>query len=152
MKLKPLSKKYEAEQLAVQALACFNSRMDELDNQFELDDEDRKILAEEIKNLPQDEQSFASYKNKLEVIWRHKNKETKSEFEKQVQAKIEEEVNKRLEKMGQSSASSSVEEILDKAKASQVEIPNNNEQSSKAPQSLVSKFASAFDKKNILIS
>jgi hypothetical protein len=145
-------KQYEAEQLATQALACFNARMDEIDTQFELDDEDRRILAEEIKNLSQDEQAFASYKNKLEVIWRHKNKETKSEFDKQVQAKIEEEVNKRLERMGKSSASSSVDEILDNAKASQADIPNNNEPSSKAPQSLVSKFASAFDKKNILIA
>jgi hypothetical protein len=119
---------------------------------FELEDEDRQILAEDIRNLSDDE-SFASFKNKLSVIWRNKNKEVKSEQDKEIQARIEAEVEKRISSMNKSSAStSSVEDILDKAKASNGSIPNNNHSSSKPSQSLFEKFSEAFKKENIIIS
>lgn len=144
---------FEANQKASQALAAFNSRMEELDNMFDLEDADRQILAEDIKNLSDDE-SFASYKNKLSVIWRNKDKEVKSEMDKEIQARIEAEVEKRISDMNKSTAStSSVEDILDKAKASSnSKIPNNNHSSSKPSQSLIEKFAEAFKKENITIS
>jgi hypothetical protein len=126
--------------------------MEEIDSMFELDDEDRQILAEDIKNLTDDE-SFASFKNKLSVIWRNKNKEVKSEHEKEIQAKIDAEVEKRISAMAKSSTtSSSVEDILDKAKASNATLPNNNHSSSKPSQSLFEKFSEAFKKENIIIS
>ena len=145
---------FEMEKKTAQALARFNSRMEEIDQMFDLDDEDRRVLVDDIRSLDESEESFASFKNKLSVIWRTKNKEAKSEIEKQVQAKIEEEVQKRLGSLKNSSASasSSVEQILDKAKPVNTELPNNNQQSSEAPQSLVQKFAEAFRKENILIS
>jgi DNA repair exonuclease SbcCD ATPase subunit len=143
---------YEVTQKAQQALATFNSRMEEIDSMFELDDEDRQVLAEDIKNLTDDE-SFASFKNKLSVIWRNKNKEVKTEQEKEIQAKIDAEVEKRISAMNKSSAStSSVEDILDKAKASNATLPNNNHSSSKPSQSLFEKFSEAFKKENIIIS
>lgn len=143
---------FETAKLASEALARFNSRMEEVDSSFELDDEDRRILAEEIKNLSEDEQAFAGYKNKLQVIWKHKNKEVKSEQDKVIQAKIEEEVQKRIQKLNKSTASSTVEDILDNAKASDLNIPNNNEPSSKPNQSLIERFSEAFKKENIIIS
>lgn len=143
---------YEVAQKTQQALATFNSRMEEIDSMFELDDEDRQVLAEDIKNLTDDE-SFASFKNKLSVIWRNKNKEVKSEHEKEIQAKIDAEVEKRISAMAKSSTtSSSVEDILDKAKASNATLPNNNHSSSKPSQSLFEKFSEAFKKENIIIS
>jgi hypothetical protein len=145
---------FETEQKAMKALAAFNSRMEEIDNMFDLDDEDRQILVEDVKNLSDDE-AFASYKNKLSVIWRNKNKEIKSEQEKEIQAKINAEVEKRLSNINKASfaSNSSVEDILDKAKASSdVNIPNNNHSSSQPSQSLIQKFAEAFKKENIIIS
>jgi len=127
--------------------------MEEIDNMFDLEDQDRQILADDIKNISDDE-AFASYKNKLSVIWRNKNREVKSELDKEIQAKINAEVEKRISSMNKSSASAlSVEDILDKAKASSdSNIPNNNHSSSKPSQSLVEKFAEAFKKENITIS
>jgi len=144
---------FEAHQKATLALAAFNSRMEEIDSMFDLEDQDREVLAEDIKNISDDE-SFASYKNKLSIIWRNKNKEVKSELDKEIQAKINAEVEKRISSMNKSSASAlSVEDILDKAKASSdSNIPNNNHSSSKPSQSLVEKFAEAFKKENIIIS
>jgi len=145
---------FETEQKALKALATFNSRMEEIDSMFDLEDEDRQILVEDIKNLSDDE-AFASYKNKLSVIWRNKNKEIKSEQEKEIQAKIDAEVERRLSSINKTSSAStsSVEDILDKAKASsEVGIPNNNHSSSQPSQSLIQKFAEAFKKENIIIS
>jgi hypothetical protein len=144
---------YEVAQKAQQALATFNTRMEEIDSMFELEDEDRQILAEDIRNLSDDE-SFASFKNKLSVIWRNKNKEVKSEQDREIQARIDAEVEKRISSMNKSSAStSSVEDILDKAKASSGStLPNNNHSSSKPSQSLFEKFSEAFKKENIIIS
>jgi hypothetical protein len=145
---------FENEKRAAQALARFNSRMEEIDQMFDLDDEDRQVLADDIKSIGDSDEAFASYKNKLSVIWRSKNKEAKSEIEKQIQARIDEEVKRKLEALKNSTASKteSVEQILDKAKAVDSELPNNNQQSSKAPQSLIQRFADAFKKENIIIS
>jgi hypothetical protein len=146
---------FETAQKASEALAAFNSRMEEIDNLFELEDQDRQILAEDIRSLDSHE-SFASYKNKLSVIWRNKNKEVKSQLDKEIQAKIDQEVERRLSSLNTSRASQvseSVEDILDKAKASNnLNIPNNNQTSSKPSQSLIEKFAEAFRKENITIS
>jgi hypothetical protein len=143
---------FETSQKAAQALAAFNSRMEEIDSMFELDDQDRQILADDIKSITDDE-SFANYKNKLSVIWRNKNKEIKSEQEKEIQAKINEEVEKRISSLKTSSEQSkSVEDILDSAKASSFNLPNNNQSSSKPAESLMQRFAEAFKKENILIS
>ena len=142
---------FEAQTIATQTLARFNSRMEEVDFMFELEDEDRRILAQEIKDLSDSEECFSSYKDKLSVIWRHKNKETKSQIDKEIEAKINDEVQKRLQKF-KSSASTSVDDILDKATANDSLIPNNNQQSSKPEQSLLERFSQAFKKENITIS
>ena len=143
---------FETSQKASQALAAFNSRMEEIDSMFELDDQDRQVLADDIKALSDDE-AFASYKNKLSVIWRNKNKEVKSEQEKEIQAKINAEVEKRISSLKTvASQGKSVEDILDSAKASNFDLPNNNQSSSRPAESLMQRFAEAFKKENILIS
>ena len=143
---------FESNQKAAFALATFNSRMEEIDSMFDLEDQDRQVLADDIKNLTDDE-SFASYKNKLSVIWRNKNKEVKSEIDREIQARIDAEVERKLSAMSKASSLTSVEDILDKAKASSdSKIPNNNQSSSKPSQSLIEKFAEAFKKENIIIS
>lgn len=143
---------FEAVQKAAEALAAFNSRMEEIDNMFDLDDQDRQVLADDIKAISNDE-AFAAYKNKLSVIWRNKNKEVKSEIEKEIQAKVDAEVEKIVSSYKQASnTNKSVEDILDSAKASNSTLPNNNQASSKPAESLMQRFAEAFKKENILIS
>lgn len=143
---------FEAVQKAAEALAAFNSRMEEIDNMFDLDDQDRQVLADDIKAISNDE-AFATYKNKLSVIWRNKNKEVKSEIEKEIQAKVDAEVEKIVSSYKQASnTNKSVEDILDSAKASNSTLPNNNQASSKPTESLMQRFAEAFKKENILIS
>lgn len=142
---------FETQKKTAEALARFNARMQEIDEAFELDDEDRQILAEDIKNLEESEEAFAAYKKKLGVMWKNKDKQAKQEKEKEMKAAIDAEVEKRILEL-KSKASVSVDDALDKVKASEPTIPNNNQQSSQAAQSLIEKFKGAFSKENITIS
>ena len=49
--------------------------MASFDEEFDLSDEDRKVLATDIKDL--NEESFAAYKNKMAVLMKEKNKAAK---------------------------------------------------------------------------
>ncbi len=144
---------YESAIKADQAIARFNERMDVLDQKFDLEDEDKEFLAQELKSIDEAEESFASFEAKLETLWRHKSKEAKIEFEKQIEARIQEEVEKRISKPTQEAvASKTDEEILDGAETTEASVCNSNEESSKEEQTFKDKFAAAFDRSNIEIS
>lgn len=145
---------FRIEKETAKALARFNSRMEEVDSMFALEDEDRAILVDDIKAIGESDEAFASFKNKLSVIWKHKNKAEKEAFDKELAARVDAEVQKKLEILNASASgkSKTVENILEGAKASTTSVPNNNEPSSKEPESLVQKFQGAFSKANITIS
>jgi hypothetical protein len=150
---------YEAAQKAEEVVARFNERMDSLDQKFDLEDEDKEFLAQELKSVEESEEAFASFEAKMGLVWKHKNKESKAEFEKQIQARIQEEVEKRLTKAGvakeqaeESVATKTEEEILDDVKSEEVAIANSNETLSREVESLKDKFSAAFDRSNIEIS
>ena len=127
--------------------------MDVLDQKFDLEDEDKEFLAQELKSIDEAEEAFASFETKLATLWRHKSKEAKVEFEKQIEARIQEEVEKRISKPTQEAvASKTDEELLDGAETTEAAICNSNEESSKEEQSFKDKFAAAFDRSNIEIS
>lgn len=142
-----------------EAIARFNSRMEVIDQAYELDDEDRKVLVDDLKALDDSEESFASYQGRLAIMWRGKNKEAKASLEKSIQEKIDEEVAKKLASISKASEEKPeetdkevAEKALDKAEASDKGIPNSNEEASKQTPTLREKFASAFTRENIVIS
>lgn len=139
-----------------EAIARFNARMEVIDNSYDLEDEDRKVLLEELKSLDASEEAFASYQGKLAVMWKHKDKEVKASYEKSIQDRIDEEVAKKLASVSVASEVKTdkelAEEALEKAEASETTLPNSNEESSKETKSLRDKFASAFNRNNIIIS
>ena len=147
---------FEATQKAEQAIARFNERMDLIDQEYALEDEDREFLANELKSLDTTEEAFASFKEKLSIVWKNKNKEAKAAFEAQIQARIESEVEKRLSKVSLASSTDpeevSTEEILDKVETSEAGLTNSNETTSREEVSLRDKFAAAFNRENITIS
>jgi len=146
---------HEASQKAEEAIARFNERMDILDQKFDLEDEDREFLASELKSVEETEEAFASFGDKMDIIWKHKSKEAKAEFDKQIEARIQEEVQKRLTKtteVVEEVAEKTTEEILDSVESTETAIANSNETASREEESLKEKFASAFDRSNIEIS
>jgi phage shock protein A len=140
---------FENEKRAEEAVSQFNHRMDELDEKFELDDQDREFLATELKEAAEEE-AYAAFASKLEVLWKHKSKEAQAAFNDEIQKRIDEEVAKRV-------SNASTEEVepeaaLDSAEETEAAVPNANEAVASKPSSLRDKFKAAFSRDNIEIS
>jgi hypothetical protein len=140
----------------------FDLRMGTVDEAYELSDEDREILAKEVIQLDQADESFASYQEKLSVMWSHKNKDQIAEQEKAFQEKVEAEVAKRVgDKEAQASDATaedqadderSDEEVLDKVEKVETDITNNNGESSSEEESLREQFLKTFTRENVTIN
>jgi len=150
-----------------EAKDLFNSRMAAITEAFELSEEDLKIVASEVSELEGAEEAFASYQEKLTVMWNHKTKAYIEEQEKAFNEKLEAALQKRIEELSTSEASSKeetqeetseeseeeVEEILESVEEeSSASIANNNEEASAEEVSLRQKFNQAFSKENIKIN
>ena len=144
---------FEAEKLAEEAVATFNTRMEEIDSTYDLDESDSAFIAEKIKGLDSSEESFASFQKELSVFWASKSKEAKAKQEEAIAARVEAEIEKRLSATSEASEEVTedvdVEAALENAEATEEPLPNNNEaQASKT--TLKDKFAAAFSRENIL--
>lgn len=109
---------YKAEAAATEAVEVFNKRMEDLDGAFELDDDDRAFLTDELKTIESTEEAFASYKGKLEILWKNKNKESIAAFEKEVEERV-------TERLKGKKSGASAKEALKKAKQTDVTPPNS---------------------------
>lgn len=147
----------EAEKTQELIKATFNERMGALDSEYNLEDEDKKIVASELNELDVSAESFADYKAKFEKVWQHKNKAFIEEQEKAFQEKLNEAVEAKLKEVQTSEASEvesteevTPEEVLDNAEASNVEISNSSETLSEEPETLAERFQKAF-KDNVVV-
>jgi hypothetical protein len=148
-----------------EAKDLFNSRMASVTEAFDLNEEDLKVVASEISEIENTEEAFASYQEKLQVVWKHKTKAYIEEQEKLFNEKLEAELQKRIEDLSKSEASTKetaeaseeteeiVEEVLENVEEeSSASISNNNEAASTEEGSLREKFNQAFSKENIKIN
>ena len=107
----------------------FNSRMTYVDSNYELNEDETKILASEIKDLDLAEDAFKNYQKRLAVLFAHKAKSYLAEIEKKKNEEIEAAVNKKLEQINASK--DQVEEDTEKdlavGETEKSDIPNNNE-------------------------
>ena len=160
----------EQENTAREAEVRFNARMEMLNEIYQLDEDDSKIVASELSSLDETEESFAEYQDKLSKVWKHKNKEFIAAEQKAFEDRVAQEVEKRLEtaqatteeaaeetveiaeasKTEQEDSSDEVEETLDNLQVEEAAIVNNNESSSEG-DSLRDRFAKTF-KESIKIS
>mgnify|MGYP003625584108 CR=1 FL=1 len=149
-----------------EAKDLFNSRMASVTEAFDLNEEDLKIVASEISDIENTEEAFASYQDKLTIMWSHKTKAHIEEQEKLFNEKLEAAVQKRVEGLSTSEASNEevteevseeateevTEEVLESVEEeSSASISNNNEAASTQEASLRQKFTQAFSKENINI-
>ena len=142
---------FEAAKIAEEAVASFNTRMEEIDSLYDLEESDAAFIDEKIKGLDETEESFASFKSELEVFWASKNKEAKAKFEEEIKARVDAEIEKRLTSQASEETEEEVdvEEALANAEQTNEEIPNNNEAQASA-KTLKDRFAAAFSRENIL--
>jgi hypothetical protein len=138
------------------AQEIYNSRMASLDNEYDLDEVDRSYLAKEISALATTDEAFASYKEKLAVIFRHKNKASKLDQDKIFQDRLEAELAKR---MGQVKTQPTevvektveVETALANAKREEPTIPSQTNTPTVTKTSWKERLGKAFSKENITV-
>jgi hypothetical protein len=134
---------------AKEAEEKFNQRMAHMDDVYELIDEDREVIATDVKDL--DDEGFETYQKKMSTLIRHKNKELLAEeAEKQdvagkAETKVEEVAKAASEanaKEERSDTEAAVEEALENAdpEASTVPVSTSAEEST-----VHDRFARAFD-------
>jgi phage shock protein A len=151
----------KTEAAAKEASEKFNDRMSALDDLFELEDEDRIVLASDLKSLDSTEEAYAEYKEKLSVMWKHKTKSFKEEQQKAIAAKVEEQVQKRISELSSASESTEevaeesteevVEEAIENAEIEEEVVANNNGDATQDQLTLREKFKQAFSKDNVNI-
>jgi hypothetical protein len=152
--------KIEADVAESRKLQIFNDRMDSIDSEYELSDQDRSILVEDLNKLDETDESFASFSEKMKVLFSHKSKKNLEEQEKVFAEKLEAEIQKRLtssenpinasEQVEETSSSEEVEEVLENVEANE-EITSNNGDSIDKEVSLKDQFKNAFSKESITI-
>ena len=139
-----------------EATELFHSRMEDLDQTFELDDEDRAVIVDDIRSLASTDEAFAAFKEKLSVLWKQKTKSFKEDQEKALQEQIEAAVQERLTGLEKTEASEQteeevVEQAIENAEVEQEAVANNNGSSTKEEISLREKFKQAFSEDSITI-
>jgi len=111
----------------------FNKRMASLDETFSLQDEDREVIAEQVKSL--DEEGWESFSKRMNVLLRDKSRETLAKKDAEVkEAKEKEEVTT------EATESKATEDIVDEA------IDKGEQDSEVVPTSTVAAEASTYDK------
>lgn len=135
----------EAEKEAKAKEEIFTMRMATLDEEYDLSDEDRQVLAADIKDLS--EEAFSAYKNKMAILMKEKNKKSKEEKmqkEKEMKASLPVEEVKASEEVVAPQISTTqevVEQAVDNGSKASTEIPNSVPASQ---PSVKEKYASAF--------
>lgn len=158
-KLAETAAKLEELQNTISAQAAqeiYNSRMATLDSEYDLDEVDRSYLAKEISTLATSDEAFASYKEKLAVLFRHKNKASKQDQDKIFQERLEAELAKR---MGQVKTQQTevvektveVETALANAKREEPAIPAQANIPTETKTSWKERLGKAFSKENITV-
>ena len=141
----------EVEKTDRESQARFDARMSLIEESYTLEDEDRKIIAAELSDIDDSEEAFASYQEKLSVVFKSKSNEYIQKLAEEMEAKIQEEVAKRLSSETSDATETTpeegskvIEESLEKAEATEEVIPNNNGATSETEESLRDRFAQAF--------
>ncbi len=138
------------------AADLFSARMDEFNNEYDLDNEDRQVLASDIKSLDASAEAFAAFKAKCSKLMAGKSKAKKKVADEQAKAAIDKAVAEKLTEMAKASSKNKLtdlelaEKILEQvqAKASKESvIPNNNQSQSDAP-SFKDKWSKLFEDKD----
>ncbi len=138
------------------AQELYSSRMSLLDNEYDLDEVDRQFLAKEVSALANTEEAFASYKEKLAILFRHKNKASKQDQDRFFQERLETELAKR---MGQVKTQQTevvektveVETALANAKREEPAIPAQSLSATESKTSWKERLGKAFSKENITV-
>ena len=134
----------EAERIEREKQETFNCRMASLDEEYNLDDEDREVIAAQIKDL--DDEAYASYKETLTVLLRSKTKTAEASeaevVEVEASEKKEETPAEEVEASVEEQNENVVEDAIDNAEKMNDSIPVSAEASE---PTVFDKYKQAFN-------
>jgi len=145
----------ESKAAAEAAANIFSARMDDFNNEFELDDEDRKILAADLKDMDDKDETFAAYKNKMAKLMSGKSKKGCKAAEEAKAKALEEAVAAKLREISTASTNKNLSEkelaakALEEAKAKKDEKIANNNSAQSENEKLRDKWKNAFSKDSV---
>jgi hypothetical protein len=113
--------KLEAEKAEASKLEMFNQRMASYDERFALTDEDRKVIAVQIKEL--DEEAFAEFDQTISVLLSAKTHSAVEASEVEATEVEEQKEIEQAEEVTASDVSKVIEQAVDNAKSETVNIP-----------------------------
>ena len=142
-KLKASLETLENEKLERESQEKFNERMTSFDDKYELTDEDREVIAKDIKDL--DEEQYEAYSTKMNVLLSGKDKEVLAQ--KAQEAAKTEEANA-SEEASEEVTEKVVEDAVDNAEEEKEAIANSTEAGEK---SVYDKYKEAFSVENFNI-
>jgi|TARA_R110002051_G_C8752001_1_gene500336 hypothetical protein len=128
----------ETEKTKKEAEELFNKRMASLDESFVLADNDREVLAEQVKDL--NEEGWESFSKRIDVLLRDKSREVLAKIEAE---KAEEKAEEPEAKTEQSQASEDdvIEDAIDRGEEDKEVVPASTEASE---TSTYDKYKNAF--------
>ena len=148
----------EAKANAEASANLFSARMDEMNQEFDLDDEDRAVLASDIKLLDEKAETFAAYKDKMGKLMKDKNKKNKEMKDKEAKAAVELAVANKLKELSTASDNKGLTEkelaakALEEATAKEKEVIPNNNSGQADVETLRAKWRSALSKDFVTIT
>jgi K+/H+ antiporter YhaU regulatory subunit KhtT len=129
------------------SVELFNDRMNFIDQTYSLQEKELEHVVAEMKGIDNTSESFEALKDKLAVVFSHRNKEAIAKAEQEVQERVEELVASTLEsakKVESEVSEASVEdEDLQTTDEETSTIPNNTAEAS-TETSLVEKLKNNF--------
>lgn len=100
---------FKAEKVALAKQEAFNGRMASFDAEYDLTDEDRTVLGESIKDMP--EEAYAKFQKNMFVLMKNKKKGDKAKPEDKKDEKAKAECDKEMEKEKMAKASEDADAI-----------------------------------------
>ena len=148
----------ETQQAAQATEAAFNERMASLDEEYELDDDTRKVIVEQLKAMPveEEDETYSKWQATTKVLLKRNSKEfiakqekiSATEEAKEIEVKEEtktETVKEEVKEEASASTSEAdtvVEEAIENAEKETEEIPNT---SSASEPTTLEKYQAAFN-------
>lgn len=121
---------------------AFNQRMSHMDEEYELSDEDRKVIASDIEEM--NDEAFEAYSSKMQVLLKDKNKSTVAEkavLAAEAKAAEETKVSEVVEPEASETTEQVVEEILEAEETESAGVPVSTVT---AEQTVQDRYANAF--------
>ncbi|MEK6881866.1 MAG: hypothetical protein AABY22_19770, partial [Nanoarchaeota archaeon] len=146
--------KLQSEAAEKAKIDLFSQRMAHLDDIYELSDEDRSVIKDQVKDL--DEKGFSSLEASFKILMKEKSKEFKkaqSKAREEAEAKVKEDKeklekeNKDKNKESKANVENKVDDALDNSDKEKIKLPNASDNTN---VSFADKYKEAFSVENCI--